>query len=236
MQDILYKLTERKKYLQKLILTKEKELNNVPEGNLRIVSNHSVSRKPRYYLRVNPKEQNGTYIKETNKDIIYKLAQKDYNNKILNTAYNELNAINKYLSHYPKINAEQVYEHLHQERKKLITPIQITDEEFIKNWESFEYSKKGFENDAPELYTEKNERVRSKSEIIIADSLNRSNIPYRYECPLKLNGGIILHPDFTLLHIKRRENIYWEHLGMMDDPTYAENAIQKISLYLKNGI
>ena len=81
MQDILNKLTNRKTFLQKLIITKEKELHNVPEGNLRIVSNHSVSRKPRYYLRENPKEQNGTYIKEMNKDIIYKLAQKDYNKK-----------------------------------------------------------------------------------------------------------------------------------------------------------
>lgn len=82
MQDILNKLTNRKTFLQKLIITNEKELHNVPEGNLRIVSNHSVSRKPRYYLRENPKEQNGTYIKEMNKDIIYKLAQKDYNKKI----------------------------------------------------------------------------------------------------------------------------------------------------------
>ena len=79
MQDILNKLTNRKTFLQKLIITKEKELHNVPESNLRIVSNHGVSRKPRYYLRENPKEQNGTYIKEMNKDIIYKLAQKDYN-------------------------------------------------------------------------------------------------------------------------------------------------------------
>ena len=34
-----------------------------------------------------------------NKDIIYKLAQKDYNKKILDSAHNELNVINKYLSH-----------------------------------------------------------------------------------------------------------------------------------------
>ena len=48
MQDILNKLTNRKTFLQKLIIT-------------------------------NLKKQNGTYIKEMNKDIIYKLAQKDYN-------------------------------------------------------------------------------------------------------------------------------------------------------------
>ena len=236
MQDIFNKLLERKNYLLKMIDQTEKQLINIPEGNLRIVSNHSVSKKPRYYLRTNPADPTGTYIKEKDKDIIYKLAQKDYNQRLLESAHNELIAINKYLSHYPNINAEQVYEHLHLERQKLVTPIQITNKEYTQNWLAYEYDKKAFEENTPELYTEKNERVRSKSEVIIADSLNRAGIPYRYECPLKLSGGIIVHPDFTLLHIKTRKNIYWEHLGMMDDETYAESAINKLSLYLKNGI
>ena len=236
MQDIFNKLLARKDHLQKLITQTEKQLINIPEGNLRIVSNHSVSKKPRYYLRTNPANPTGTYIKEKDKDIIYKLAQKDYNQRLLESAHNELTAINKYLSHYPNINVEQVYEHLHQERQKLITPIQITNEEYIKNWLAYEYNQKEFDDNAPELYTEKNERVRSKSEVIIADALNRAGIPYRYECPLKLARGIIMHPDFTLLHVNRRKNIYWEHLGMMDDETYAESAINKLSLYLKNGI
>jgi hypothetical protein len=30
--------------------------------------------------------------------------------------------------------------------------------------------------------------------------------------------------------------MYWEHLGMMDDPVYVENALQKIALYEQNGI
>ena len=30
--------------------------------------------------------------------------------------------------------------------------------------------------------------------------------------------------------------MYWEHLGMMDDPNYAENAVQKIITYGQNGI
>ncbi len=28
----------------------------------------------------------------------------------------------------------------------------------------------------------------------------------------------------------------WEHLGMMDDPFYAENAVQKIATYGQNGM
>lgn len=56
--------------------------------------------------------------------------------------------------------------------------------------------------------------------------------PYRYECPLQLK----VYPDFTVLNVKERKEIYWEHLGMMDDLDYVENALRKITLYEKNGI
>ena len=51
-----------------------------------------------------------------------------------------------------------------------------------------------------EYYTIKGERVRSKSEKIIADELYRYQIPYKYEFPLTLathNRNIQLYPDFT---------------------------------------
>lgn len=45
-----------------------------------------------------------------------------------------------------------------------------------------------------------------------------------------------MYPDFTVLNVKLREELYWEHLGMMDDPVYAENAVQKIASYEQNEI
>ena len=30
--------------------------------------------------------------------------------------------------------------------------------------------------------------------------------------------------------------MYWEHLGMMDEPDYAEKALRKISCYEQNGL
>jgi len=38
--------------------------------------------------------------------------------------------------------------------------------------------------------------------------------------------------SFPELNVKE---FIWEHFGMMDDPTYAENAIQKIVTYEQNG-
>ena len=49
-------------------------------------------------------------------------------------------------------------------------------------------------------------------------------------------GAGIIYPDFTFLSSKTRQEIYWEHEGMMDDEIYARNAIRKIHTYEKNGI
>lgn len=78
--------------------------------------------------------------------------------------------------------------------------------------------------------------MRSKSEKIITDYFFRNKIPYKYEKPLMLNGYSIVYPDFTLLSGKTNKEIYWEHQGRMDDPAYANVAINKIKTYEENGI
>ena len=78
--------------------------------------------------------------------------------------------------------------------------------------------------------------MRSKSELIIADLLYKEGVPYRYEYPLYLNGLGRIYPDFTVLNTKERKELHWEHLGMMDDAEYAENALRRIAVYEKNGI
>lgn len=50
-----------------------------------------------------------------------------------------------------------------------------------------------------EIYTQKGERVRSKSEKTLADYFYYHGIPYKYECPLLLKGFGIIYPDFTFL-------------------------------------
>jgi len=61
-------------------------------------------------------------------------------------------------------------------------------------------------------------------------------VPYRYEEPLYLESYGIVHPDFTVLNVRTRKEIYWEHLGKMDDMEYAKDALERILIYEKNGI
>ena len=78
--------------------------------------------------------------------------------------------------------------------------------------------------------------MRSKSEVLIANTLKKKGIPYRYECPLKLKQGEVFYPDFTILDIKERKEIYWEHFGLMDEHDYRERSFSKIAKYEANGM
>lgn len=233
MEQIQSMLKAREKYLLQLKKEKEQALKAAPEGSLRICSRGN---RPQYYWRNNPKDFNGVYIREKDRKIAKRLAQKDYDQKILMRAEKELKAIENYLSSCSGTMVEHVYESLHRERQQLIHPIAETTEQYIENWKKVEYQGKEIDETIPELYTAKGERVRSKSEVIIADILNSEGVPYRYEYPLLIRGIGKFYPDFTVLNVSKRKEIYWEHLGMMDDAGYVESALQKIAIYEQNGI
>ena len=108
---------------------------------------------------------------------------------------------------------------------------------FSKLFNEIKYEQKPF-TDNFNFITEAGIRVRSKSEIMIADALSRNKIPFKYEMPQILsnnNQKVIFYPDFTCLNHKTHEIFLWEHLGIMDNDEYAENAIAKINIYQKNG-
>ena len=125
---------------------------------------------------------------------------------------------------------------LHTQRQLLVTPIEPIWEKELVRWYDSEYHGKEFYEGTAEIVTEKGERVRSKSEKILADYFYRNNILYQYEKPLYLKGYGTIYPDFTFLSKKTRKEIYWEHEGMMDKPEYAKSAVKKIESYQRNGI
>ncbi|MCQ2577173.1 MAG: hypothetical protein MJ176_01450 [Treponema sp.] len=88
---------------------------------------------------------------------------------------------------------------------------------------------------SPEFFTANGEKVRSKSEVIIADTLSRMKIPYKYEMSLELKDGKTIYPDFCCLNLRTRQEVYWEHFGLMDDPDYISKAISKIKKIQESG-
>lgn len=233
MSNITNLMNSREEQLMKWKREKEKALKTAPQGSLRICRN---GERVQYYWRTDPKDFNGNYIRNEDQEFVRKLAQKDYDQKVLKAVEAELKAIQKYrASDYGK-SVEQIYGSLNPARKKLVSPIELPEEECVKQWENVKYLSKGFGEGIPELYTAKGERVRSKSEVMIADLLNKEGIPYRYEYPLSLRGVGTVYPDFTVLNVRLRKEMLWEHMGMMGDSEYAENAVRKIEAYAQNGI
>ncbi len=228
---IIDALTERKDYLHRLLGEKERALASAPPGHLRLSCR---SGRPQYYQITEDSSSGGRYLSKKNTAGISELAQKDYNEKLCTSIRAEIRAIDRYLKSCPDVSAEDIYSHLPEPRQRLVVPVIETEEEFVEEWISRPYAGKEFHESSPEFYTAKGERVRSKSEVIIADMLYHKNIPYKYECPLYLEGMGIVYPDFTVLDVIERKEVYWEHMGRMDDPEYVDSAIRKWSCYIQN--
>ena len=77
--------------------------------------------------------------------------------------------------------------------------------------------------------------MRSKSEMIIANALKHAGIPYHYEMPVYLEGRGEARPDFTVLNVRGRREVIWEHLGRLDRPGYATDNAHKLAAYQLNG-
>lgn len=181
-----------------------------------------------------------TYLGEDKKAYIKQIAQKEYCIKLNRKVDKYLQKLRELKKIYAGAELEEEYRGLHPARKKIVEPYIKPIEEIIKEFEDMKYEGKGFyEEDETAYYTVKGERVRSKSEKIIADELYRYHIPYKYEMPIELwdkQKKVRFYPDFTALN--KRTGKLWiiEHLGMMDKMSYFENTMRKWDLYEKNGI
>lgn len=240
-------LVRKEKELKKIISETEEALKNVPEANLRITNKGG---KRHYYLteKRNNKEKvdvskdsekkrynNGVYISAANEVLAYRAAQRDYDKKIYLKSLSELKNIQRLLVQYEPYSLQDIYEKMNTYRKEMVKPRVDSDIMLIEKWSKIDYEKKPFKDAAVEIYTERGERVRSKTEKIIADKLYMRGIPYKYECPLLLEGFGKIYPDFTILSVKKRQEYIWEHFGMMDNSEYISKALSKIDLYQKNG-
>ena len=238
MKKIETVLLDEKEKLNKLIKYLEKRLIDAPKGHLRVRTWRGVVEY--YYCdgygAGNEVNKNGRYIKKKEQAIAKKLAQRDYDMHLLKISKERVEAIEWFVEKYANNNLDEVYRTLNPSRKVLIDEVYVCDEEYVKRWQAIEYQGKYIDDEVGEIVTNKGERVRSKSEKIIADKLSALGIPYRYEYPIILNDSTKVYPDFTILKMPEREEIYLEHFGMMDKIEYVESALSKLRMYERNGV
>ena len=233
MNQLIYQLNKRKLYLQKLLNEIENRMQNLPQGTLRVSKMNGI---PRYYHITSKGDTKGKYILKKNKKMAEQLAQKDYMQRVYQCAKTELEDIKEFLNKHDKKELENIYPKLNPYRKELVKPMVISDEEYAAQWEQETFVSNPYHPEEKVYPTKKEEMVRSKSEVMIADMYYELGIPYRYEAEVQLSNGKIKYPDFTLLNIRTREIIYHEHLGLMDDENYRKANLIKLDEYRKNGI
>lgn len=237
------------KYIEQLINEKLNEVNRLlnisnkqlakysDTPNVRIHSSKSNGREQLY--RVDDDTHNKKYLKSGEIIKYAGIIQQDYDqqiNKKLQRIQKKLNRIANDIKEADITEIKMVYEKQSNAKKQYITPIIESDDDFILQWYA---EHKGSQNTFPiegNIYTERGEQVRSKSEKILADLFNRYNIPYVYEPMIKLKNRHRVYPDFALLNKETRQTIYWEHLGLIDQEEYAIKNMEKLHEYEESGL
>ncbi|QFJ54311.1 hypothetical protein [Pseudobutyrivibrio xylanivorans] len=219
MENYKYHLEEQLKELNGLIKLSNKNIakyKDAPSGHIHLSKcNGSVQY---YYIDKTLGIRKYMNIEEIK--TVKKLIQRDYDLAVNKKLIDLQMRLSRFLNLYDIDDITGIYSNLIDGRKRLVEPIIETNEMFIERWYE---EHPGMQNTYPEegMYQiNRGEMVRSKSEKIIADALDKYGVPYQYEPMLEL-GYNTVYPDFVVLNVRTRKTIYWEHLGIVSDMEYA---------------
>lgn len=241
--EIISALEARSRDLEEASAIAQTMVSTLPRANLRITHNKGIAQ---YYIITDKSDNCGKYIRKKDITLAKNLAQRDYAEKLIKCAESEAVEIKKVIKKLRALSsanqatgalcADNVYSMMSAERRNLIEPILMNNYEYAERWKQAEYTASYYMPEEKVYITKKGEKVRSKSEVMLANMYYELGIPYRYEAELKLKGGRRAYPDFTLLDIRNRKEIYHEHMGLLDDENYRLHNFKKIDEYRKNDI
>jgi UvrD-like helicase family protein len=153
------------------------------------------------------------------------------------------------------LSRELIYTGLTRSRKRLVLLVEGSDisalydysrpersETFRRNTNLFEAILRADAEDVPYAEglihrTQKGHMVRSKSELVIANTLAALGMSAAYEYERQVQGEFregLLRPDFSFVDAAG-DLMIWEHLGMLAKPKYAADWEWKKQWYLDNG-
>lgn len=232
-------IPEQLKILDRYIDAAKTSLADKPAGGVILHKSHG---RYQYYFKEDPTVRHPRYMRKDEMPLVYALIQKDYDQKFL-TAAGKLQAeLNTLIDLHGARSASYmyrplaaVYENLLPARKDYVEPYVLPDALFIEKWLDTPFDAHFYSTEQSMLQTEKGDRVRSKSEKIIADKYTLLGIPYLYEKPIRLRDIGTVHADFTLLDINERKAVIHEHFGLMADQEYSQQAMNKYVCYIKSG-
>lgn len=225
-------INERNKLID-YIKTIDDDLSNLPEGNL--ICSHD-KKKTKFYISNNNIK---SYLRKSDKSLFSKYFTKRYLTLLKKEVLQEIKAIESYLQlSNSKGTDSSDFLHKYPEYADIILSSHnpsISPQVDIHTWINTPFESNPFHPEGLIFKGHSGNLLRSKSECIIDMCLHTKGIPFKYECPLQIDKTTF-YPDFTILNPQNGNIIYWEHLGMLDNPEYFEKFINKIKAYAKNNI
>lgn len=207
----------------------EETISTLPKGKLLCCKNG------KYYKWYISDGKKSCFLRSCNRELACQLAYKDYCIHEAEDIVQRIDVLKKCLVELNSIEETDYFLNKNPEQEKLL-------KEYLQNCDVQSTEWMGEEYECSKNYPEhlihktlKGHMVRSKSEVIIANTLYLNKIPYRYECGLYLDG-VQYYPDFTIYRAADKQIIYWEHFGMMDVPVYCEKAYNKLKVYGTHGM
>ncbi|MBQ2747804.1 MAG: hypothetical protein IJP24_05665 [Firmicutes bacterium] len=195
-----------------------------------------------------------------NADMIRKLARKKYLETLCEFIEREINVISNYEKDHVEINADLVLDHLPdlykglpeeyflnssfetdgivsgEEKSSKDIVRMVKSVEALRLWENAAYERATYREDEKKHTTTRGLKVRSKSEMLIAQILYGFDdmLAFRYEEVVYIGERKII-PDFVIM-TKNGKKYYWEHAGLINNPEYLRRHMQKLELYARAGI
>lgn len=222
----------RANVLESLITRKKEALNGVPNGTL---LTRNIQGKERYYHYLPGETKSGIYLPESKMDLAQALAQKSYDEKILNAAEGEMKALKKYLGSVPAVMVEDIFESYSDSRQKLIVPIIETDEQFLQRWLNQPFPNVKGRREHPVVITDQGKEVDSKAELVLSMQFDKRKVPFLQQVPIVLPSGRVIYADFKALNLRKRKEFVWEHLGMLGSEDYCRHSLPRLNELIMNG-
>lgn len=215
--------------LKSLLECNEKFIDSAPKGALKI-----RNRNGREELRRVTQHPRTEHSITKDPLAIAQLIQKEISEEAIRRCENNLKHMEQLRNKYLPIDTMAIKETLPESHRHLIKPYQDI---LYRHWSNQEYHKRFADQSKVIHTTHKGERVSSKSEVILANSLYENGIPYHYDerSIVTSDWGNHYYYDFVI-PLPNGDKIYWEHLGMLSNREYMEHSLQKLYHYHQEGI
>lgn len=228
LKKLIEKELQRHEELQKAF---EREIKDLPDGAIIKRGDENYYIKGRYNGK-----QFMTALDPSDKSIYKQLVLKRYIKKELPVLKNQIRLFESFIEKSKILDPCRFKSEMTEPYRDLCgLDIFLQGDFDPEQWKEQEYKRNPFYPEGLIHMTGNGIRTRSKSETMIGMQLERSGFSFRVEEELVLSDKIF-YPDFTVLQHEIRRLIYWEHLGLIDDPEYVMKNLRKLEFYSEHGI